>query len=343
MLQLFFAILIVLSGSALCSSVEIAILSVSILKVKQLDQSRPAVAALLTIRKRINRPITALVILNNLFNIVGSIAIAEIANRVLGDALLGIFSGVLTFLIIIFGEIIPKTLGEQYSLQLALLAAIPLKFFAIVMTPIIWLMEKVTAPITKNAASSRISRSEIELMATMGHEEGVIDDQEADLIRRLFRFSDAIAADLMTPRLALTYLYQDSTLKQVQTQIIESQHSRIVVADESIDQAVGVVLKAQLLSALVNGEGERTIASLTRTVQFVPETMRADSLLTLFQKSHEHLAIVVNEYGVTAGVITLEDVLELLTGEIVDETDKTADLRATARKIARKLFDLSSS
>ncbi|MDV2994234.1 MAG: hypothetical protein N4J56_003888 [Chroococcidiopsis sp. SAG 2025] len=339
MLALVVAVLIVISGSALCSSVEAALFSVSTLKARQLAQSKnPAAVALLAIRDRMNRPIATIVILNNIFNIVGSIAIARIAETVLGNTLLGVFSGLLTFLIIIFGEIIPKTLGERYSQRLALLAALPVTALTFIFTPLVWIMEKVTAPFTRKEKLPTTNESEIMLLAKIGYQEGIIEDDEAEMIQRVFMLNDLTAADLMTPRTALTYLRGDLTLAASRVDIINSQHTRIIVIEDSLDRVIGVTLKDELLTAMVEGKRERKIAEFTRKVRFVPETIHADRLLRAFQKSRNHLVVVVDEYGTVSGVVTLEDVLEILTGEIVDETDRIIDLQAAARnRLARML------
>ncbi|OWY67433.1 hypothetical protein B7486_31250 [cyanobacterium TDX16] len=339
MLALVVAVLIVISGSALCSSVEAALFSVSTLKARQLAQSKnPAAVALLAIRDRMNRPIATIVILNNIFNIVGSIAIARIAETVLGNTLLGVFSGLLTFLIIIFGEIIPKTLGERYSQRLALLAALPVTALTFIFTPLVWIVEKVTAPFTRKEKLPTTNESEIMLLAKIGYQEGIIEDDEAEMIQRVFMLNDLTAADLMTPRTALTYLRGDLTLAASRVDIINSQHTRIIVIEDSLDRVIGVTLKDELLTAMVEGKRERKIVEFTRKVRFVPETIHADRLLRAFQKSRNHLVVVVDEYGTVSGVVTLEDVLEILTGEIVDETDRIIDLQAAARnKLARML------
>ncbi|PSM47514.1 HlyC/CorC family transporter [Chroococcidiopsis sp. CCALA 051] len=339
MLALVAAVLIVISGSALCSSVEAALFSVSTLKARQLAQSKnPAAVALLAIRDRMNRPIATIVVLNNIFNIVGSIAIARIAETVLGNTLLGVFSGLLTFLIIIFGEIIPKTLGERYAQRLALLAALPVTALTFVFTPLVWIMEKVTAPFTRKEKLPTTNESEIMLLAKIGYQEGIIEDDEAEMIQRVFMLNDLTAADLMTPRTALTYLRGDLTLAASRVDIINSQHTRIIVIEDSLDRVIGVTLKDELLTAMVEGKRERKIAEFTRKVRFVPETIHADRLLRAFQKSRNHLVVVVDEYGTVSGVVTLEDVLEILTGEIVDETDRIIDLQAAARnRLARML------
>lgn len=341
MLALILAVLTVILGSAICSGTEAALFSVSPLKVRQWVQSnRPSAAALLAIREQMNRPIATIVILNNIFNIVGSIVVARIAAAVLGDALLGLFSGLLTFLIIIFGEIVPKTLGERYSERISLLAAIPVTALTFIFTPLVWIMEKATAPFTKGKKRPTTDEAEIKLLATIGFQEGIIEDDEAEMIQRVFMLNDLTAADLMTPRITLTYLRGELTLAESKREIIASQHSRIIVTEESIDRVIGVALKHQLLTAMVEGKHDKKIADMTRKVRFVPETIRADKLLKAFQKAREHLVVVVDEYGVVAGVVTLEDVLEVLTGEIVDETDKIIDLQEIARSKLKRMLQI---
>jgi len=339
MFALIIAVLTVLSGSAICSSVEAALFSVSPLRVRQLAQSNnPAAVALLAIRENMNRPIATIVILNNIFNIVGSIAIARLATSVLGDTLLGLFSGVLTFLIIIFGEIIPKTLGERYAEGFALIAALPATAITYLFTPLVWIMEKATAPFTKGKKRPTTNEAEIKLLANIGYQEGIIEGDEAEMIQRVFLLNDMKAGDVMTPRTALTYLRGDLTLAESKREIISSQHTRIIVIEDSIDQVIGVALKDELLTAIIEGKREQTVANLTRKVRFVPETVRADQLLKNFQKAREHLVVVVDEYGVVSGVVTLEDVLEVLTGEIVDETDRIIDLQEMARKKLERML-----
>jgi CBS domain containing-hemolysin-like protein len=333
MFKLVSIVLIVLCGSAICSSSEAALFSVSPIKVRQLAQSRtPSALALLAIREKMNRPIATLVILNNVFNIIGSIVIGSTAATLLADTWLGLFSAFLTFLIIIFGEIIPKTLGERYAESLALLIAVPVTWLTFLFTPLVWMMEKVTAPFTQGKKQPTTNEAEIQLLANIGREEGIIEDDEAEMIQGVFRLNDLTAVDVMTPRVAVTYLHGDLTLAECKQKILGSQHTRVIVVEDSIDQVIGVALKDELLSAMIEGKNTQKVATLTREVRFVPEMVRADKLLKAFQENREHLMVVVDEYGGVAGVVTLEDVLEVLTGEIVDETDRIVDLQEIARK-----------
>ena len=339
MLALVIAVVIVILGSALCSGSETALLSVPLIKVRQLAQSKkPSALALLGIRNKINRPIATIVILNNIFNIVGSIVIGKLAVDALGDAWLGVFSGVLTFLIIILGEIIPKTLSERYAENISLFIAIPIKFLTIVFIPLVWIVERVTAPITKGKPIPTTNEAEIKFLTNIGYQEGVIEDDEAEMIQHVFQLNDLTASDLMTPRIIVTYLKGNLTLTECKKEIISSQHTRILVIENSIDNVVGLVLKDELLTAMIEGNKEQTISNLVRQVRFVPETIRADKLLKVFQETREHLAVVLDEYGGVAGVVTLEDVLEVLTGEIVDETDRNVDLQEIARKKRQRLL-----
>lgn len=339
MLTLAIAILIMIAGSALCSGTETAILSVSPLKARQLAQSnKPAAVALLAIRQKVNRPIATIVILNNLFNIVGSILIGSIAANVFGDALLGVFSGVLTFLVILLGEILPKTVGERYAIPIGLMVAIPVRTLTWLFTPIVWLLEHLTAPFVSKHPGPITDETEIKLLAAIGHQEGIIEADEAEMIRRVFRLNDTKAANIMTPRVALTALPADIAIADLRQDILDSQHSRILVFEQDIDHVVGIVLKYELLEALLREQGTAAVGSLVRPVRFVPEGEPSDQLLQRFQSAREHLAVVVDEYGGVSGVVTLEDVLEVLTGEIVDETDRNIDLQSLARQRRKRLL-----
>lgn len=333
MIQLLIAVLIVLISSALCSGAEAALFSVPLVRVRQLGETRkPAALALLKIRQKMSRPIATIVILNNVANIVGSIVVGGIATQVLGSQWLGVFSGLLTFLVIIFAEIIPKTLGERYAERIGLIVARPVLLLTRIFTPLVWCIEKVTAPITKGGRYPVTNEAEIRLLAHIGSQEGIIDKRESDMIQRVFRLNDLTADDIMTPRVNLTYLHGDETLGEAKSAILASQHSRIIVIGNSIDNVQGIVFKNELLAAMVEAKYDQPIVSFKHEPQFVPESTHADRLLEVFQKTRRHLVVVLDEFGGTAGVVTLEDVLEVLTGEIVDETDTVIDLRHVMRR-----------
>lgn len=333
MLKLLIAIGIVLLSSAICSGSEAALFSVPIVKVRRLAQSnRPSALALLSIRERMNRPIATIVILNNIANIVGTSVVVIVATDVLGDQWLGLVSGVLTFLVILFSEIIPKTVGERYSEQIAVIIARPVAGLTRILTPLVWCIEKITNPLTAGSSSFTTDEAEIQLLAKMGQEAGTIEDDEFEMIRKIFNLNDMTAADLMTPRVVMTYLKGDLTLAEAKEDILASPHSRMIVIGETLDEVVGVALKTELLAAIIQGKLDQSILDLTHEVQFVLGRKRADQLLSIFQQTRQHLAVAVDEYGGVSGVVTLEDVLEVLTGELVDETDTVVNLQDFARK-----------
>jgi CBS domain containing-hemolysin-like protein len=339
MFKLAIAVLIMLIGSAICSGTETALLSVPILKARQLAQSRkPRALALLSIRQKVNRPIATIVILNNLFNIVGSIVIGSLAATVFGDALLGVFSGILTFLVIVFAEILPKTLAEQHAEQIALLMAIPVKALTWLMTPFVVMLERITAPFTRSNRLPTTNETEIKLLASIGYQEGIIEEDEAEMIRRVFRLNDIKASHIMTPRVELTYLPGAVAIAQLKDDILSSPHSRILLIEEDVDHIQGIALKDELLTALIEHQGEQPVNTVKREVRFIAESERADKLLQEFQTNREHIAVVVDEFGGVSGVVTLEDILEELTGEIVDETDVNVDLQALARLRRKRLL-----
>ncbi|MGI8933708.1 MAG: hemolysin family protein [Phormidesmis sp.] len=340
MIQLVIAVLIVIIGSALCSGTETALLSLPLLRARQLTQNRPSPAAiaLLTIRQHVSRPIACIVILNNIFNIVGSIVVGRLAAAVFDNAGLGIFSAALTFAIILLAEILPKTVGERYAETIGLTVAIPVTGLTLLFTPLIWLLEHITAPMTKGIKRPITDEAEIKLLTILGYQEGLIEDDEVEMIDRVFRLNDLKAADIMTPRVAITFLPGDAILRDIQDEIIASQHTRILVIDRDLDHVIGVALKAELLAAIVRGQGAAPIKNLMRQVNYVPDTERTDRLIKTFQSLREHLMVVVDEYGGVSGVVTLEDTLEVLTGEIVDETDRNVDLQAFARQRQKRIL-----
>jgi CBS domain containing-hemolysin-like protein len=329
-------VLVVLIGSGLCSGTETALLSVPPVRVRSLaaEGGRRA-RALLSIKEHIARPISAIVVLNNVFNIVGSIAVGTVAAAEFGERWVGVVSGVLTFLVILLAEILPKTLGERYAEPVSLWVAMPVRWITTLLTPLVVLFETLMRPLTKGERGPSTNEAEIRILADMGRTEGILEDDEVEMIQRVFQLNDRTARDLMTPRVAVTWLDAGQALDEARGEILASEHSRIVVAEDGdLDKVVGIALKHDLLAGLLDN-GSATVGDHLRPVEAVPWLARADDLLQLFRRQHEHLALVIDEYGGTMGVVTLEDVVEVLTGPIVDETDRRPDLRRYARARGR--------
>jgi len=347
MLLLIVVSLIVLLSSGLCSCTEAALFSISEVKTRTRAQegSKKAIA-LRSIQENMSEPIAAIVILNNIANITGSLYIGKLAAVEFGTWQ-GVFGGCFTFLIIICSEIIPKTIGEQYSDPIAFWLAKPVLFITKMLTPVIKLVNLFTIPFSKKQSAVMMTdENEIRMMANIGSKQGAINHNESVLISKVLDMDNVKAVDIMTPRVMMTALDQKTSLAEASDVILGSSHSRIVLIDEAPDKVVGIVYKTELLVGMVKNEHQKKLEEFCHKVKFVPEQASADNLLRFFQASRQHLAIVTDQYSGVAGVVTLEDVLECLTGEIVDETDNAVDLQKVAkekRKTIHKVDDLKEN
>lgn len=335
MVELIIAIGVVLLVSALCSGSEAALFSVTMVRVKQLAETKSKSSqVLLTIKEKMDAPIASIVIMNNIANIVGSMTIGVIAGDVLESKWMGIFSAGLTFMVILFSEIIPKTLGEMYAEKISLFIARPIQLLTTLLYPIIWLLNLVTLPLTKHAQKFTTDESEITFLTKMGEKTGVIEKDESQMIQKVFKMNDTTAYDIMTPRVNMSCIDKSDidhlSLNYVATKVASIQHSRVIVIDGRYDKIVGVVLITELLCACLEDKisTDLTDFELIKPIHSFKSTTKADDMLKHFQDSKQHIAIVRDEFGGVAGVVTLEDVIEILTGEIMDEKDKTEDLRA---------------
>ncbi len=332
MIELGLAALGVLVSSALCSGSEAALFSLPLVKARQLaEKGGKNAKALLAIREDMRRPIATIVVLNNVANIVGSIAVGNVASHVLGEQWLGVVSGVLTFLVIVLSEILPKTFGERHAAKIGLKIARPLTVLVMILSPMVWFIERIT-PDSTSGRRPTTDEAEIRMLTRIARQEGVIEGDESEMILRVFAMNDRTARDIMTPRVNITWLDADEPLEECIADVLASQHSRMVVVGETIDEVMGIVLRAELLRALVEGKGAQPVRDFARPPRFVRQDARADRLLQVFQRTHEHLMVVADDFGGVAGVVSLEDVLEVLTGEIVDETDTVVDLAEDARR-----------
>lgn len=338
MLELVVAVVLVLLFSAIASGTEAAIFSLPLSKAK--TETGRIGKILSAVKDNPTRLISTIVIFSNLSNIVGTFIVAALASKVLSSGTMNWFPWFLTSLIIIFAEIIPKTLGERYSLTIAKFMILPMLVLTWILSPIVFLLGRFVMLFSSGTRPST-SESEIRMLATMGCEEGVIEHDEAEHLHRIFELKDSFAVDIMTPRTALTWLRGSDKLCDIKAKVALSQHSRIVVFGKDLDEVQGVLLKNKVLELLAtNADESFTIDQYVEPVESFAEFTPADLLLEYFKKSRVHLVVVRDEYGGLSGIVTLEDVLEVLTGEIVDETDSCVDLQKEARKKGRNHLGL---
>lgn len=326
---------VVIVASALASGSEAALFSVTQSKVRAMAAAeKPGSQALLAIKKDMPKTIATIVIVNNIANIVGSGAVGAIAGNLFNSTVMGIFFAVFTFLIIIFSEIIPKTYAEVHADRIAIMIARPVRFFRTVFSPLVWITEKIAKPFRGNQKRT-VSEEEIKIMAQMGREAGIIEQDESKMIQRVFKLNDITADDMMTPWQLVEAIPGDETLGVLRKRILELRHSRIPVHGDQQDEIIGVVLLKDLLSAVAYDRFASKPAEYVQEPLIVQHDMLADDLLILFQRRQRHLAIVVDENRKLKGVVTLEDVLEELVGEITDEKDVRPDaiMRVTKTEI----------
>ena len=321
LLQLALLVLVVLIGSALCSGVEAALLTVNPLRVHELAaRPKPVSGArrLARLRQRLGRTLTVLVIANNGFNIFGSLMLGGYAtfvferNNISGVAL-PLFSVGLTILVILLGEILPKSIGSRLAIEISLASAPVLHLLGVIMRPLLLLLEQLLPVIT---AENEISTDEEEIrqMARLGSQQGQIEADEAAMISKVFQLNDLKARDLMTPRVSAPTLDGAASLNDLKTNLIENNDQWWVVLGTEVDKVLGVANREKLLTALLQGEGHQTPSELSETVEFVPEMIRVDRLLTSFDDDKKGVRVVVDEFGGFVGLIGAEAVLAVLAG-----------------------------
>jgi CBS domain containing-hemolysin-like protein len=264
---------------------------------------------------------------------VGAIGSGAKATAVFGSAWFGLFSAVMTLMILFLSEIIPKTLGAVYWRQLAGLTAIFVRGLILALYPLIWLSEGLTRLIARRKILHVFNREEFVAMAGIGEQAGEINPHESRIIRNLFRLGRLTAEDIMTPRTVIVALKADATVAEAITSGPESFFSRLPLYHADLDDIDGFVLRDDLLLALARDQDSVKLQTLRRDILTVPGDMPLSGLLEFFLDHRQHIALVVGEYGGTKGLVTLEDAVETLLGlEIVDELDQVEDMQAYARR-----------
>ncbi|WP_218827522.1 CNNM domain-containing protein [Rubricoccus marinus] len=317
--------------SFLCSVLEAVLLSVSPAYIGNLSATKPKAAERLKgLKADVERPLAAILSLNTVAHTIGAAGAGAEAAAYFGNEAIGIFSAVLTLGILVLSEIIPKTLGAVYWRGLAPLVSRVLPWLIWITIPLVWLSQGITKLIARGEKEGSVSREEIAALAQIGHEEGVFDKSESRILASLLRFNELKARDVMTPR-TVTVAFDEST--PLATVAEQKTFSRLPLYTGSMDNVTGYVLRDEVLAAVAGGEGEVPASSLRRDVLSVAHDLPLPQVFEQLLDRQEHLAVVVGEYGGTAGVVTVEDVIEtLLDVEIVDEVDTDHDMQAAARE-----------
>ncbi len=334
MLLLIIYLLIALGVSFLCSILEAVLLSVpvSYVETKAQEGSRKAIR-LRRIRENISKPLAAILALNTIAHTIGAAGVGAQATLVFGEFYFGIISAVLTLLILIFSEIIPKTIGAQWNRQLSLPMVPVLQAVIISMYPLVWLSNGVTRLFTSRDRKNTLSRDELAALARIGRDEGVLADDESRTINNLLRLRSVPVSSIMTPRTVLISAPEKMSLADFMKQLKDFPVSRIPLWKDSPDNITGYILRSEILEALARDKHRKSLADYRREIQIEYEGTSVTRLYRKLIQSREHFCLVVDEYGSVAGIATLEDIFETLIGiEIMDETDTRADLQELARE-----------
>lgn len=348
MLILVIAVTTALVVSFLCSIFESVLLSVSPARIEALAGSgRHAGKILRDFKRHIDVPIAAILIVNTIAHTIGATVAGASYVDVFGDQSLWIFSIVFTIAVLLFTEIIPKTLGVTFAGSLAAPVAYAIRYLTLALGPLVTLASMISRSLRGSRDATMTSVEDIRLMAAVGRHEGVLGARTAQIIESATRLHELTASDVLVPRNAVVMLTGKLDRDEVLDTLRRTGHSRFPFTPTGeADELTGIVLAKELLAAIHEHPGEVPWDGLLREPILIPETMPLNTLLQVFRNERRHLAIVMDEYGSVQGIVTLEDVLEELVGDIVDESDrpvveiterKDGSLRVAASVEMRKL------
>lgn len=289
------------------------------------DNGDKRAARVLHVTGNPGKMLSAILIGNNIVNLSASSISTSLAIHLLGNTGAGIATGILTFLILIFGEVTPKTMATIKADSMSLTAAAPIGFLMKILTPVIFIINKLSLGlmfllhVNIKDAQKKMTEEELRTIVDVSQENGVIEHEERDMIHNLFDFGDAEAKEIMVPRIDMTFVQADATYQEVLDIFRQDMFTRLPVYEDSTDNVIGIINMKDFL--LQNDTPEFSVRNLLREPYFTYEHKNTADLFLEMRKSSISLAIVLDEYGVTAGLITLEDLLEEIVGEIRDEYD----------------------
>ncbi|MFC4722952.1 CNNM domain-containing protein [Geojedonia litorea] len=328
--------------SFLCSILEAVLLSITptFINLKK-EEGKVYANNLEALKKDVDQPLIAILTLNTIAHTLGAMMVGIEAEQlpykieVFGINTVGIVSAIMTLLILVASEIIPKTIGASYWKNLAHFTSISLNvlMFPLKWTGILWVLRLTTRLIGGKEHGSILNRESFIVMADMAHKEGVFQESESKVIRNLLNFKDILAKDIMTPRTVIKTESEDVTIEDFFLKNSNIKYSRIPVYKDTPDNITGLVLKDEVFKEMAFDNGSKTLADIKREIIIVNRSLPIPQLFEKLIESKNHMALVVDEYGSVNGLVTQEDVIETLLGlEIMDESDNVADLQLMARK-----------
>jgi CBS domain containing-hemolysin-like protein len=340
-LLLFYAISAVFF-SFLCSILEAVLLSITptFINIKKQEGKKFALT-LEELKKDVDKPLIAILTINTIAHTVGAILVGvqaeslEYKINIFGINTVGIVSAIMTILILVFSEIIPKTIGAKYWKQLAGFTANALLPLILILkyTGVLWLLQLTTKLIGNSDYSSILSREDFHAMTDIAHEEGVFEKNESTIIKNLLTFKQIQVKDVMTPRTVMVRASEETTVQTFFDEHSKIRFSRIPIYKKNSDNITGFILKDEVMEEIINGNGKKKLSEIKRELLITNRIIPIPSLFEKFIANKEHIALVVDEYGTPSGIVTMEDIIETLLGlEIMDESDNVEDLQLMARK-----------
>lgn len=319
-------LVVLIALSAFFSASEVAFVSLTDAKVQSMvERKLPRSILIKHLTSKPRKLLVTILIGNNIVNIASASLATLVAGEFFDSAVLGVTTGVMTVIILIFGEIVPKSYAANHPKKFAIFASRYIQLLEIVGAPLIYVFEKLTQLMAGDEINERVSEEELRAMADVSAEQGAIEHGESKMIERLFQFNDITSEDIMTPRVDMTYVEESMSTEEMIDIIRESQFTRYPVAKKTPDDILGFIHTRDLFLSESN-EGKSNLKKIIRPILQVPRQLPIDELLKEFQKKQTHMAVVMDEHGGTEGIATLEDVLEELVGEIADEHDVEEDL-----------------
>ena len=324
-----------LSISFLCSVLEATLLSVRIPELLgRRERGDRGAARLLELKQnRLDDAIASILVLNTIAHTIGAALAGAQAAVVFGDRWVGVFSGVLTLLVLVATEIVPKTLGTAYASQLTGFVGRTIRVLTVLLAPILLFTRSLTRLIS-HGGPAEISKAEVSALVALAGRQGALRAQESALVDNVLQLEAVTVSDVMTPRTVVAMLPASATVGDFLRSDDVAPYSRVPVYDGTRDNIVGYVLQREVLRVAASGEGlDRALSELVRPLRYVPETDGLGSVLRLQLEKGEHMAVANDEFGAASGIVTLEDLLETILGdEIVDESDSVVDLRELAKQ-----------
>jgi Hemolysins and related proteins containing CBS domains len=340
LLVFIFTVSTALIVSFTCSLFEAILLSLSAAQVELMTQTHPRQAkGMKQLKEKIEQPITAIITLNTVANTIGASVAGASAIALFGQDGLIWFSLIFTLAILLFAEVLPKTIGVSFARKLGPHIVSPVRFMITMLLPLIWLVQQMTRLVPNSRKPQRFSAEDLKTIASLSRKSGGIEADQEKVIANILQLGKKTVRQVMTPRTVTFSASQSLTIKEAAR--MEGKwrmHSRVPVYDGEPDNVVGVVLSQDVLMAAAAGQDSLRLAQIMRPVHFVPETAPLDRIFVDFFERYQHLFVVVDEYGSVTGVISMEDILEEIIGrEIVDESDKARNMRELAAIRSKKL------